>query len=1191
MRKICTATVLLMMLLSLVSVQPVSQGLTDPRGDIDGKSLAASLDLSDQKPGNYSITSNSTTLGFNRSFGFGSLGDLAIEDMITDSQGNTYVAIYQQETQGYSSSFQIGSTHFYSSDEISHTIIAKFSSDYSAEWVINTSNLEDVKLDLTANESLVVGGRFSQNNGEILGRTASKQIFFATISHNGSLLRFVQKSGPTGISLHGFALDSHDAIYAYGQVSCSSCTVQTSFGTSSFYVAGWTDYFAKLNATGTWDWGIATTGNTWSLNANKVKLEIDSADNILFGTYLSWTGTASSKTFLGVQHFNVNPPGTSASGGGCVFMKMYENRSVQWVNKIGSTSSGNINCLSIDIGPNDDIIVTGSFDSPFYSLGTIISTIGGNDVFVSKYSSNGSLSWTKSFGSTGSEDISDVAVEPNGRISICGKVGGSLVIGNYTIQQYNTGLDQFLIQINNDSRFGTYTKSEGFGDEADCHMSHYLGKIFIGIKFRSQAKFSTFSQISLGDNDVAFYELTSDYDQDIQSDFVDLDDDNDGVIDSVDRCQFGKTDWVSNAVNDHDADGCNDSDEDLDDDNDDVEDDLDSCSLGSVNWISNNDTDLDQDGCQDAGEDNDDDNDGFIDLNDFCPSEYGNSTYSRETGCLDSDGDTRPDINDPFPNNSSEWNDADDDGVGDNEDAFPLDATQQSDWDGDSYGDNPFGTLGDACPSDIGNSTIDVFGCIDSDGDGWSDEGDSHPNNPTQQQDRDGDGYGDNPDGTMADAFPSDGTQWIDEDLDNHGDNPYGSEGDHFPEDPTRWQDSDRDGVADEDDEFVNDASQWNDTDGDGYGDEPTGNRADEFPDNPNEWKDSDGDGIGDNSDDFPFDPTQTVDSDGDGMGDNPMGLGADKFPDDATQWGDIDGDGYGDNQSGNNPDAFITDPTQWSDIDGDGYGDNPAGRMYDLFPEDSTQWLDEDGDGLGDNQSGNNPDLHLDDFDNDGFNDSIDPLPKLASPGDLDADGCLDEVDIFPSDPKECQDYDEDGIGDNSDPDDDEDGVLDTVEIQEGTDPMNSADKPIESFEVILPGTAVGLGAWDLIGVFGGIPLFCWIGFGLATRQSKTRRFEDELNSATSMDELFDIATRYERSLMWRLIGPHQALRLERIRTEIERDRFHISDQKAFPQISAGPDVSLQATSFDESYEWIDHEGSKWYRPISSGSEWTEWN
>ena len=37
--------------------------------------------------------------------------------------------------------------------------------------------------------------------------------------------------------------------------------------------------------------------------------------------------------------------------------------------------------------------------------------------------------------------------------------------------------------------------------------------------------------------------------------------------------------------------------------------------------------------------------------------------------------------------------------------------------------------------------------------------------------------------------------------------------------------------------------------------------------------------------------------------------------------------------------------------------------------------------DGWGDNLSGNNPDPYLFDFDNDGYNDSIDVLPKLFSP------------------------------------------------------------------------------------------------------------------------------------------------------------------------------------------------------------------
>ena len=121
------------------------------------------------------------------------------------------------------------------------------------------------------------------------------------------------------------------------------------------------------------------------------------------------------------------------------------------------------------------------------------------------------------------------------------------------------------------------------------------------------------------------------------------------------------------------------------------------------------------------------------------------------------------------------------------------------------------------------------------------------------------------------------------------------------------------------------------------------------------------------------------------------------------------------------------------------------------------TQWEDEDGDGLGDNQSGTDADPYLNDFDNDGYNDTIDILPRLASPGDLDADGCMDEDDAFVDNALECLDTDGDGIGDNADADDDNDEWTDADEIRAGTDPLNANDTPVDSFEIVIPGN-IGL-------------------------------------------------------------------------------------------------------------------------------------
>jgi hypothetical protein len=230
----------------------------------------------------------------------------------------------------------------------------------------------------------------------------------------------------------------------------------------------------------------------------------------------------------------------------------------------------------------------------------------------------------------------------------------------------------------------------------------------------------------------------------------------------------------------------------------------------------------------------------------------------------------------------------------------------------------------DDCPNTAGDSTIDRDGCPDGDGDGYSDENDAFPTNPSEWFDTDFDGVGDN-----SDVFPNDTSEWMDSDGDGVGDN-----GDAFPYDANETMDSDNDGYGDNADMFPFNAFEHLDSDGDGAGD-----NSDAFPFDASETMDSDGDGVGDNADAFPNDASETMDSDGDGIGDNSdshpfinnfLDSDGDEIPDlqdafpaDLTQWVDSDGDGYGDNATGTNPDAFTNLASQWSDIDGDGYGDN----------------------------------------------------------------------------------------------------------------------------------------------------------------------------------------------------------------------------------------------------------------------------
>ncbi|MEK9651103.1 MAG: S8 family serine peptidase [Poseidonia sp.] len=422
----------------------------------------------------------------------------------------------------------------------------------------------------------------------------------------------------------------------------------------------------------------------------------------------------------------------------------------------------------------------------------------------------------------------------------------------------------------------------------------------------------------------------------------------------------------------------------------------------------------------DATQWNDTDGDGYGDnpagsLPDACSSVYGESWQNGTFGCPD----------------------ADEDGWANTEDSHPDEQSQWADVDGDGYGDNPGGLNPDSCVTAAGNSTQgNRLGCPDQDGDGWDDAIDALPDQGTQWLDQDGDGYGDNASGLEPDACPGEaGTSSVDRFgcIDDDGDG-YSNASDAFPDDPTRWIDSDNDGYDDAEDAcpFTGGNSTADrvgcvDTDGDGVSDmtPPLGNESG--------WNLSDG------ADAFPLDPTQVSDEDGDGYGDNASGNQPDACPSEAgtssvDQFGCLDNDGDGTSDAN---DAFAQDASQWTDLDGDGFGDNPNGTQpdacpneagtstlgefgcsdddgdgasdnTDLWPGDASQWFDSDGDGFGDEASGT-------DGDDCPAESGTSTNGGTTGCPDMDGDGWADSVDAFPQQRSQHMDSDGDGYGDNA--------------------------------------------------------------------------------------------------------------------------------------------------------------------------------
>jgi hypothetical protein len=133
---------------------------------------------------------------------------------------------------------------------------------------------------------------------------------------------------------------------------------------------------------------------------------------------------------------------------------------------------------------------------------------------------------------------------------------------------------------------------------------------------------------------------------------------------------------------------------------------------------------------------------------------------------------------DGYSNPTVDWT------VADGADAFEYEPTQWADADEDGYGDEAAPAVSpDDCVAIWGNSTLDRLGCVDSDGDGWSDAGDAYPDDKLLWSDTDGDGYADQTGTNRSDDCPEMNGTSI-EDLtgcvDTDGDG-WSDEGDYYP--------------------------------------------------------------------------------------------------------------------------------------------------------------------------------------------------------------------------------------------------------------------------------------------------------------------------------------------------------------------------------------------------------------------------
>jgi len=264
-------------------------------------------------------------------------------------------------------------------------------------------------------------------------------------------LRWSTFLGGTGTSFgYAIAADSSGNVYVAG--FCSSTwgnPVQAFSGSQDAFVA-------KLNSSGILVWNTFLGANGTNQG---VGVAVDSNGNV----YVTGTSTATWGS----------PIRAYSSGTDSFVAKLSSSGSLTWSTFLGGSGTDGVSNIAIDNSGNVYLAgySTATWGSPVRSYGS------GNDSFVAKLSSSGSVTWSTFLGGSGNDFGESLAVDGSGNVYV---VGYSNATWGSPVLAYNSGSDGFVAKLNSSGSLtwntflGGSGTDEGFGIALDASSNVYL---------------------------------------------------------------------------------------------------------------------------------------------------------------------------------------------------------------------------------------------------------------------------------------------------------------------------------------------------------------------------------------------------------------------------------------------------------------------------------------------------------------------------------------------------------------------------------------------------------------------------------------------------------------------------------------------------------------------------------------------
>jgi len=372
-----------------------------------------------------------------------------------------------------------------SSTSSSDVFVAKYKSNGTVEWTArmgSTATVDDLGSSIAIDSSgnVYVTGYYVSSPLDVFNAGGGSG---ASLTFDGVSDCFIVKYDTSGIvqwatriggtsqeNGNGIAVDSSGNVYVTGFYSASA-RVYNLNGTTYATLSGTGGFIVKYDTSGAPQWVVRITGAGGEVgNA----IDVDSSGNV----YVTGNFSSATATFLNA---NGTTAGTlSAVGNNDTFFVKYNTSGAnQWIARIAGTGSESGNAIAVDISGNVYVTGTYSSDVSIYnssgpSFGSFAFTGTGDECFIAKYNTSGTVQWTSRISGSLVERGRGISVDDSGNVYVAGMfTSGTTTILNASGSTFATlnfggssGSDGFMVKYDTSGVGQWVARVSGNGSES-----------------------------------------------------------------------------------------------------------------------------------------------------------------------------------------------------------------------------------------------------------------------------------------------------------------------------------------------------------------------------------------------------------------------------------------------------------------------------------------------------------------------------------------------------------------------------------------------------------------------------------------------------------------------------------------------------------------------------------------------------